>query len=55
MYSELVYFEGAHFSHIVAYVERLRLRQLTLKAAELHKKQRVPSPLPVAPVRRLGR
>jgi len=28
MYEELVYFEGAHFAHICAYLEYRRLRRI---------------------------
>jgi hypothetical protein len=34
MYDELVYFEGAHFAHICAYREHMRLRRLKFAAAE---------------------
>jgi hypothetical protein len=36
MYSELVYFSGAHFAHIVAYHEDRRLRRL-LAAADANR------------------
>lgn len=32
MYSELVYFEGAYFAHIVAQQEHLRLQRLNVLA-----------------------
>jgi hypothetical protein len=35
MYSEIVYFEGAFFAHIVAYEEWLRLSQITERCVAL--------------------
>jgi hypothetical protein len=40
MYSELVYFEGAHFAHIVARAERQRLQAIWLNSASTYFKHR---------------
>jgi hypothetical protein len=40
MYSELVYFEDAHFAHIAAYVEHLRVTGTLAKATAHHTRQR---------------
>jgi hypothetical protein len=36
MYSELVYFEGAHFAHIALWVERNRLQAIRARALDHH-------------------
>jgi hypothetical protein len=41
MYSELVYFRGAHFAHICVYEEHVRLRRIALAAAEAMSRRRI--------------
>jgi hypothetical protein len=36
MYSELVYFEGAHFAHIALWAERNRLQAIRTRALDHH-------------------
>lgn len=38
--SELVYFNGAHFAHIVAYEEEMRLRRIAYKARQWQRESR---------------
>jgi hypothetical protein len=38
MYSELAFFDGAHFAHIAAAKERLRLIRLGARGKALHEK-----------------
>jgi hypothetical protein len=37
MYSELVYFDGAHFAHIAAYYDFVRLRRIRSDLAERYR------------------
>ena len=51
MYSEMVYFEGAHFAHIAAYLEHLRIGGALAKArAHYQSKRSLGAPFP-SPVR----
>jgi hypothetical protein len=40
MYAEMIYFEGAHFAHVAAYREHLRLRSIRLAAASIYEQDR---------------
>jgi hypothetical protein len=39
MYSELVYFDGAHFAHIAAYYDFVRLRRIRGDLAERYRSE----------------